>query len=170
MHSAKKKPAGDVVHEMLEQWRGERPDLDLTGMAVVLRVLILAQDLGRRLKETLQPFELQPWEFDVLSALRRVGEPFELTPTELCSSAHLTSGAMTNRIDRLEERSLVRREADEADGRSWLVVLTRKGRLLVDRAIGARVQDAAESVSALKASERRALADLLASVLDEAGS
>lgn len=152
---------------MLEQWQDERPELDTAGMAVVLRVLILAQDFQQRLKDTLKSYDLQTWEFDVLSALRRVGKPFALTPTDLCESAQLTSGAMTNRIDRLEQRGFVRREAEKSDGRSVMVVLTRKGRTLVDRAIVARVDDASESVTALASRDRRALAELLSQVLVE---
>jgi DNA-binding MarR family transcriptional regulator len=157
----------DAVDDMLAQWSRERPDLDTSGMAVVLRVLLLAGLFGERLKETLAPHDMAPWEFDVLSALRRSSDRGGVTPSELCESAQLTSGAMTHRIDRLEERGLVRREASPEDRRSWLICLTPKGLELVDRAVGARMEDAAASVASLGRADQRRLARLLRSVASD---
>lgn len=153
----------DAVDEMLDQWRRERPDLDSSGMGVVLRIQILAGIFADRLKETLAPSGLAPWEFDVLSALRRAG-PDGLSPTELCESAQLTSGAMTHRIDRLEEPGFVQRRAAEDDRRSIRVVLTSKGRAVVDEVIGARMADAYRSVAALGRKRRAELVRLLRAV------
>ena len=150
-----------MVDEMLDQWRSERPDLDTSGMGIALRILFLGGVLGARLKETLAPAGLAPWEFDVLSALRRTGGTEGLSPTELCEAAQLTSGAMTHRIDRLEERRLVRRRAETSDRRSVRVTLTAQGRKQIDRVIGARMVDAADFVAGLNRSEQRQLASLL---------
>jgi DNA-binding MarR family transcriptional regulator len=151
----------DAVDEMLRQWSRERPDLDTTGMGIVLRVLSLAGRFSDRLKEILAPTGLAAWEFDVLSALRRSGPRAALNPGELCESAQLTSGAMTHRLDRLEERGLVRRRAARADRRSVEVTLTRKGLALVDQVIGTRMADAADSVRGLGAADRRQLERML---------
>ena len=150
----------DAVDEMLEQWARERPDLDSAGMGIVLRIQFLAGIFSSRLKEVLRPFGLAPWEFDVLSALRRAGSS-GLTPKDLCEAAQLTSGAMTHRIDRLEEPGYVRRRHDRADRRSINVTLTPKGRNLIDKVIGARMVDAAESVASLGKRQRGELAALL---------
>lgn len=151
----------DDVDEMLVQWREQRPDLDSSGMAVVLRVLMLAGVFGERLKTTLAPSGLAPWEYDVLSALRREGRAGGLTPGELCESAQLTSGAMTHRLDRLEERGLVRRRAGKTDRRSVTVILSARGCSLVDSIVGSRMSDAAESLAAVSKKDRLELARLL---------
>jgi DNA-binding MarR family transcriptional regulator len=150
----------DTVDEMLEQWAQERPDLASDGMGIVLRIQILSGIFANRLKETLAPLGLARWEFDVLSALRRAGSA-GLSPTELCESAQLTSGAMTHRLDRLEDPGLVRRRRDREDRRSIRVVLTPKGRSLIDKVIGARMVDAAASVSGLGKRQREDLVRLL---------
>ena len=151
----------DAVDDMLAQWREERPDLDPTGMAVVLRVGLLAGVFADRLKDILAPAGLAPWEYDVLSALRRSDPRRGLSPTELCRSAQLTSGAMTHRLDRLEERGLVRRRTAREDRRGVRVSLTSRGRRLVDGIVGARMADAAESLGALGRVETRELTRLL---------
>lgn len=150
----------DTVDRMLAQWGRERPDLDSSGMAVVLRILLLAGLLSERLKDVLAPLDLAPFEFDVLSALRRAGTR-GVTPGELCESAQLTSGAMTHRLDRLQERGLVTRRPSRTDRRSFLVFLTGKGRALVDQAVAARMDDAAACIRALTKLEQRKLAQLL---------
>jgi len=154
-------PERDEVDRMLAQWRHHRPELDSSGMAVVLRVGLLAGLFGDRLKHILAPRGLAPWEYDVLAALRRAGPSGGRTPTELCQSAQLTSGAMTHRLDRLEGRGLVRRRTAPEDRRSVDVALTRKGRALVDGVIGERMVDALDCVAALTKKDRRELARLL---------
>jgi len=99
----------DIIDELQSDWNKQRPDLDPEAMGVILRIQALAKILGDQTAERLQMFDLQWWQYDVLSALRRQGEPFIMAATELADTAMLTSGAMTNRIDRLEEEQLVRR-------------------------------------------------------------
>jgi DNA-binding MarR family transcriptional regulator len=150
---------------MLRQWGQERPELDTSGMAVVLRILQLSGILNDRLKATLAPSGLEPWEFDVLSALRRAGPRGGVPSKALCESAQLTSGAMSNRIDRLEERGFVRRRPHPEDRRSNTIHLTPKGRERIDRVIGARMDDAAASLEGLPVADQRRLAGLLRDVL-----
>jgi DNA-binding MarR family transcriptional regulator len=155
----------DIIDDLQADWSEERPDLDSEAMGVVLRIQALEKLLGDQVAERLQDFGLQWWQYDVLSALRRQGKPYRMAATELAEASMLTSGAMTNRIDRLEEEGLVRRSHDPADRRRVLVELTRKGRQRVDNATRARFEIAAAAVSGLDHESRRQLSDLLRSLL-----
>lgn len=155
----------DVVGEVLQQWRDERPDLDSGPMAVVGRILRLAGYLERRANEAIKPFELAIWGFDVLGALRRRGKPYSMTPTELMRAVMLSSGAMTNRIDRLETQGLVERKADLDDRRSFQVALTAKGLRVVNEAAAVRFEEAKDALKSLSAAESRQLAALLQKML-----
>lgn len=155
----------DEVDEILAQWRQERPDLDPTGMGVVLRVLQLSGIFSSRLDEVLAPSDLAPFEFEVLSALRRADEGEGLTATELCAAAQVTSGTMTHRLDRLEERELIHREPAEHDARALAVTLTTKGQRLVDGVLADRMEDARICVEKLTQKDRRTLNRLLRTIL-----
>ena len=136
-----------------------RPELDTGGLAVVGRVLVLAKLLERSVTRALKPLGLSLSAFDMLAMIRRHGEPLRMTPAELARATMLTSGAMTNRIDRLEERGLVRREPDPFDGRSIHVVLTEEGRDIIDRAIAIRLEEAKTVLRALRPDEVDGLRD-----------
>lgn len=115
----------------------------------------------RDANRALQPLELELWEYDVLSALRRQGRPFALAATRLARAIDLSGGAMTNRINRLEGRGLVRRRPDKDDRRGVIVILSAKGRRVIDKAIRFRLDVARESVRDLTAVEQEQLAGLL---------
>ncbi|MCW8925251.1 MAG: MarR family transcriptional regulator [Xanthomonadales bacterium] len=155
----------DVVDEVQSDWQKQRPDLDPEPMGVVLRIQALAKILGEQTAKKLQRFDLQWWQYDVLSTLRRRGAPFIMPATDLASSTMLTSGAMTNRIDRLEEERLVRRIKDENDGRRVLVQLTSTGLELIDSATEARFESATEALENLSRGQRESLSRLLRLVL-----
>jgi DNA-binding MarR family transcriptional regulator len=144
-----------------KQWERERPDLDPTGAEVIWRISFLHKQLKNLANKRLGQYELPIWSFDVLAALRRNGPPFQVTPTELCGATLLSSGAMTNRLDRLEDAGMVERLPDPDDRRGILIQLTPKGKELVDRAAEARFDQANDAVSSLTAAERRQLAVLL---------
>lgn len=127
--------AGDEVDRIVAAWRRERPDLDVSPLQVLSRVGRLARHLDRHRGAAFAAHGLELWEFDVLAALRRAGLPYELSPGQLAAETLVTSGTMTNRIDRLEGRDLVHRRPDPADGRGVLVRLTDDGRTLVDTAL-----------------------------------
>ncbi|WIY83016.1 MarR family transcriptional regulator [Propionimicrobium sp. PCR01-08-3] len=139
----------DEVDELVAAWQRERPDLDVEPMQIWSRITRLAQLQNRVRAESFAAHSLQAWEFDVLAALRRSGRPYQLTPGQLLDKTHVTSGTMTNRVDRLYARGLVNRTANPHDGRGVLVQLTDDGREKVDAAL-------ADLVSA----EARILADL----------
>ena len=155
----------DIIDEFKDDWRRQRPDLDSEPMGIVLRINALAKLLGDQASGRLEEFDLQWWQYDVLSALRRKGKPFTMAATELADAGMLTSGAMTNRIDRLEQEGLVRRLPDPADGRRVLVQLTDKGLALIDFAAAARFEVATAALDSLDLEQRRQLGDLLRHVL-----
>ena len=126
--------AADDVDRVIAAWRRERPDLDLAPLAVLSRVSRLARRLDRAREVAFARHELAVWEFDVLVALRRTGPPYRLTPGQLLAETLVTSGTMTNRIDRLETRGLVVREPVPDDRRGTWVALTDEGRSRVDGA------------------------------------
>ena len=155
----------DTIDELQDDWNEQRPDLDPEPMGVVLRIQALAKILGDKTNERLQEFDLHWWQYDVLSALRRQGPPFRLAASELADAGLLTSGAMTNRIDRLEEAGLVRRKADPEDRRKVLVELTPRGLKRIEDSAQARFEAATQALQTLDPKQRKALSDLLRLVL-----
>lgn len=128
-------PMKDEVDRLIEAWRRERPDLDVAPMEVLSRVSRLARHLDRARSQAFATHGLESWEFDVLAALRRAGAPYQLSPGRLLKETLVTSGTMTNRVDRLAARGLVERLPDPADRRGVLVQLTTAGRDAVDAAL-----------------------------------
>ena len=126
----------DPVATILQQWRRERPDLDVTPMGPVGRLRRSAVQVQKRLDTVFARHQLASWEFDLLATLRRSGEPYRLAPTVLFSSLMLTSGAMTRQLQQLEKRGLIQRQINPADARSVLVQLSADGLALIDRAVG----------------------------------
>ena len=151
----------DEVDRIVEAWNVQRPDLDFSPLEVLSRMDRLTRLLDRARREVFRRSELEPWEWDVLSALRRAGAPFQLSPKQLLQQTLVSSGTMTNRIDRLVSRRLVRREADPGDGRSVQVTLTDDGRIRVDAAITRLVDVEADLLQALSRGDRDRLATLL---------
>ena len=119
----------DTIDKILAQWKHEAPALDVSSLAVVGRVLQLAQLLSKHRETVLADFDLTVWSFDMLATLRRQGPPYQLKPTELYQWLMLSSGAMTNRIDRLEKNGLVTRLRDPDDRRSIIVQLSDTGEI-----------------------------------------
>jgi len=155
----------DIIDELQADWNEQRPDLDSDAMGIVLRIQALDKLLADQVAERLLDFGMQWWQYDVLSALRRQGTPYRMAATELAEASMLTSGAMTNRIDRLEQTGLVHRLRDPGDRRRVWVELTRKGLDQVDKATEARFEIAASAVSGLGDKSRLQLSNLLRSLL-----
>jgi len=155
------RPVRDEVDEIVARWRSERPDLDVTPLQVLSRISRLARHLDRARRAAFDAHGLEIWEFDVLSALRRQGPPFQLTPGALLRATLVTSGTMTNRIDRLAAEGLVRREPDPRDKRGVLVTLTDQGQDRVDAALAGLLRRERALLAGLDANERRHLADLM---------
>ena len=150
----------DEVERLVAGWRRALPDLDVSPLEVLSRVTRLARHLDRQRTTVFARHELETWTFDVLSALRRA-EGEQLSPGQLLAQTLVTSGTMTNRIDRLEERGLVRRKPDPSDARSVRVQLTAAGRRRVDAALSDLVARENSILVSLDESERATLATLL---------
>jgi DNA-binding MarR family transcriptional regulator len=155
----------DEVDRLVTGWRAVLPSVDVSPLEVLSRVSRLARHLDRQRSSVFARHDLETWSFDVLSALRRSPAPHHLSPGQLLAQTLVTSGTMTNRLDHLEARRLVRRRPDPSDARSLRVELTAAGRRRVDGAL----RDLAEREDAILAilddAERTTLAHLLRRVL-----
>ncbi|WP_049574938.1 MarR family winged helix-turn-helix transcriptional regulator [Streptomyces sp. SBT349] len=159
----------DNVDWRLNQWRTERPDIDPSPMGVVARIQRACRLLEHELRDNFARHGLQLWEFDVLGTLRRSGPPYRLTAGQLVESAMVTSGAITNRIDRLVARELVTREVDPHNRRSVLITLTERGRELIDTVVVDHVELEAKLLGTLETTDQERLADLLRELLTSLG-
>jgi len=151
----------DEVDRLVDAWRRELPKLDVSPLEVLSRVTRLARYLDRARALVFAQHDLEGWMFDVLSALRRSGIPYQLSPGQLLAQTLVTSGTMTNRVDRLEAAGLVRRHPDPDDARSVRVRLTSTGRRKVDAALADLVVREDDILAPLSPADRTRLANLL---------
>jgi len=154
----------DAVDRIVGQWERIRPDVDSTPIHIVGRVSRLSKLIDRRLSDNFAGHGLEQWMYDVLATLRRTGAPYELTAGELVSQSMVTTGAITNRVDRLAERELVEREVG-TDRRTVIVRLTPKGLALVDEVVSTHMDTERSIISSLSARQQQQLGDLLRHVL-----
>ncbi len=155
----------DEVDELVEAWARERPDLDLAPVAVFSRISRLSRHLDLARRAAFSAHGIEPWEFDVLAALRRAGEPYALSPGRLLRETLVTSGTMTNRVDRLAARGWVERLPDPSDRRGVLVRLTDEGRAGVDGAFAALLEAEGALLADLDDVRRDQLGSLLRRLL-----
>jgi DNA-binding MarR family transcriptional regulator len=159
----------DAVDAILAQWARERPDVDVSAMGVIGRISRAQLLLGRELKSFFAAHGLESWEFDVLATLRRHGAPYELTAGALLKAAMVTSGAITNRIDRLEAKGLVERVRDPGDRRSVRIRLTPRGLKVVDEVVALHAANEQRLLAGLDPAERERLAGALRTLLESLG-
>ncbi|MFF4234377.1 MarR family winged helix-turn-helix transcriptional regulator [Actinomadura geliboluensis] len=159
----------DAVDAILAQWGRERPDVDVSPMGVIGRISRAQLLLGRELKRFFAERGLESWEFDVLATLRRHGVPYELTAGELLTAAMVTSGAITNRIDRMEAKGLVERVRDTGDRRSVRIRLTPRGLETVEELVAEHAANEDRLLAALDPAERERLAGALRTLLESLG-
>ncbi|TWP34678.1 MarR family winged helix-turn-helix transcriptional regulator [Leekyejoonella antrihumi] len=152
----------DLVDLILDQWHRETPDLDVSSIAVLGRLhradlryqALVADELGR--------FGLSTAAFDVLMSLRRSGPTYRRTAGELAEVGLITSGGLTQRIDRLERDGLVERTKEPGDRRKVFIQLTDSGRKLIDEVLQAHFTEQNQMLAGLTQTEHRQLAKLLA--------
>ena len=155
----KKKDEADEVDRLISAWQKERPDLDFSPLAVLSRITRISKHLDIARRNAFA--SLDTWGFDVLASLRRVGEPYQLSPGQLIQETMVTSGTMTNRLDRLEELGLITRTQDPNDGRGILVTLTKAGAKAVDSAMEDLLNREQDLLRVLNKAEQSQLATLL---------
>ena len=155
----------DAVDRIVAQWARERPELDTGAMAVIGRLHRLAALLDAELTPVFAEVGLGNGDFDVLAALRRAGEPFRLTPGQLAGTTMVTSGAISKRLDRLEQAGLVARSVSAEDARSREIALTARGRELVDDVVVRHWANEERLLAPLSPAERATLVGLLRTLL-----
>lgn len=155
----------DSIDGLLAEWKRERPDLDPSPFGIYGRIWRLSTTLLGDAEQWLKPIGLTFESFSLIVTLRRSGPPYELNPTALYRESLLSSGAITNRIDRVEREGLVKRLPDPNDRRGTIVRLTAKGRSLADRSIKLHFEALTQTLSALNRAERDQLAALLSKLL-----
>ncbi|MEV0091590.1 MarR family transcriptional regulator [Streptomyces sp. NPDC050738] len=152
----------DPVDAITAQWAAVRPDLQTVPMAVYGRIYRIARTMGDRMEREYGRFAISRGEFDVLSTLRRSGEPYTLSPRQLSATLMLTTGGMTGRLDKLEKAGLLRREPDPHDRRGLRVVLSDKGLKVIDEAVAAGLEVQREVLGAgLDDDQAQQLSELL---------
>lgn len=159
----------DQVDRILQQWAKHRPDLDVSPMAIVGRLARLNRIVNAEQTRTFTRHGLDPSAFDMLATLRRSGPPHQLTPAQLTRSSMVTSGAITQRLDRLEARGLVIRTPSETDGRVVDVSLTDAGRALIDQVVPDHVATGRQLLAGLDETDREDLARLMRKLLESLG-
>lgn len=155
----------DKLDEMIDQWRAEKPDLEVGVMASAGRILAVAGQIDRRLGAAAAEHGLDRGQGDVLFTLRRAGRPYRLSPSELVASLLVTSGTMTNRLDRLERQGLIERRPNPEDRRGMDVQLTKKGLGLVDELIPQHVRNEKQMLDVLSANDRDQLDRIMRKLL-----
>jgi len=151
----------DIVDDKLEIWEREIPELDVATEGIVERIQKLARAFDQSMDDTLAAFGVSSGEWRLLCSLRYQGEPHRLTPGQLSQQLNLSSGAMTNRLDNMERRGLVRRLDDPEDRRGVIIELTDAGQELWEETVGIQAQKEAFVAGALDEDEKFRLNDLL---------
>ncbi|GAA3047184.1 MarR family transcriptional regulator [Streptomyces lactacystinicus] len=162
-------PVADHVDRVVAQWGAERPDLDVSPMEVFGRLKRLYRLVDAALNRTFAEHGLDAASFDVLATLKRSGPPYRLTPSGLMQSAMVTSGAITQRLDRLEARGLVTRTRSDQDGRSREVALTPEGHVLIDRALPDHLATEHRMLAGLDEAQRTAFVEVMRTLLADFG-
>ncbi|MFI8455760.1 MarR family winged helix-turn-helix transcriptional regulator [Kitasatospora sp. NPDC085464] len=155
----------DTVDDIVEQWARTRPDLNPGAMGLIGRLRRLNVRVDSALREYFTTCGLDSSEFDVLATLRRSGAPYELNARALLKAAMVTSGAITNRVDRLSAKGLVERNPSPDDRRAVLIRLTPAGKDLIDGALAGHVDNEERILAALDDDERAQLDGLLRKLL-----
>jgi DNA-binding MarR family transcriptional regulator len=158
----------DSIDRIVAQWARVRPEVDVSPMGVLGRLSRLTRLFERELHGVFAQHGLQPGEFDILATLRRADtDGHGLTAGQLADSAMVTSGAITNRLDRLLAKDLITRETDPRSRRAIRIALTVRGRTVVDAALSDHVANEERLISTMTARQREQLEGLLRVLLHD---
>lgn len=160
----------DRVDKIIKQWHSERPDLDVEPMEIIGRIKQTSQYLLREMDKTFSIHGLNGASFDVLATIRRSGEPYGLSPSDLMASTMVTSGTMTNRIDQLVKAGHVERTPNPHDARGFIISLTNEGHVLIDRVLNDHVKTQAQLTAVLTEEDKKSLNSILRKFLINAES
>lgn len=163
--AAKKEPARDEIDEQLDVWVRESPDLDRLTEGIIERIGIIDYNINLGMDQTLEEYELDRRAFSLLGKLRRIGKPYRASAGKLAADLRLSSGALTNRLDRLEAAGLIRRLPDPNDRRGTIVEPTDLGNSMWDKTVGAAARREKRYTSALTAAQKEQLHDLLRAMM-----
>ncbi len=155
----------DHIDQILSQWGRERPDLDMRALGLLGRLFRTAQLADAALAEGLRGHTLQPGWFDLLAALRRAGDPYELNPTQLMRATMLSSGGITKRLDRLAAAGMIERRPDPGDRRGTLVRLTERGKATIEQAVETHLGNEQRLLEPLTSKQQESLDGLLRTLL-----
>ncbi len=165
MRMTKKTPEKTVqqapTDRIMEQWQTERPDIDNLVMGVCGDIWHASETIRRAVLENLKRSKLDFPQFDVLMTLRRQGRSSALSPSQLAGEMMLSTSAMTNRLDKLEQRGLIVRKATEEDRRCLKISLTDEGFSMVDSLVVTHVETEEKCLASLSTEERHLLRSLL---------
>jgi DNA-binding MarR family transcriptional regulator len=161
----KKRPDRDALDDTLEIWAREIPDLDPLTEGIIERIQDLAFNVNQSMDETLKKYELDRRSFHLLGRLRRHGPPYRVAAGKLSDELRLSTGAMTNRLDRMEKAGLIRRLPDPTDRRATLIEPTEAGHAAWDRTVGLQARREAEYIGVLSPVEKVRLHDLLRALM-----
>ena len=163
--AAKKVPARDEIDEQLDVWVREIPDLDRLTEGIIERIGILNYNINLGMDQTLEEYELDRRSFGLLGKLRRIGKPYRASAGKLAMDLRLSSGALTNRLDRMEAAGLIRRLPDPNDRRGTIVEPTELGNSLWDKTVGAAARRENGYTNELTATQKEQLHDLLRAMM-----
>jgi len=159
--------ANEIIDDTIATWRDTRPDLDVTGMDLVLRMTSVVRISAARIHEQLSEFGITLAEFDVLATLRRSGAKAELTPSHIAEVGMVKPSGLSHRLGRLERAGLISRSVDPDDRRSALIRITPAGRRIADRGIEIIADAHNQMISGLSATEQRTLSRLVTTLVDD---
>lgn len=167
--NSKKQYDDDIIDTLINEWNEELPLIDVEAFEIIGRVQYLGSHYEGDANKALKPLDIKYTDFDVLGTLRRRGAPYQLTPTQLCNSVLITSGAMTAALDRLEDAGYIKRVLGSSDRRARLAQLTQRGLKISEKAAKIRFETARLAIDGLDENEKTILASLLRKLVKQVG-
>jgi len=155
----------EILEQVKRDWQNRQPDIDPWSMVAVSAILRTALEVEKATEKLFVTYGLNAATFGLLATLRCSAPPEGMTLTQLAQFVLVTPASITNRVDRLEERGLVKRQAVAGDRRCWLVHLTPEGKKLIDEIMPKHIENERQLLSVLDEKEQQQLYALLLKLL-----